>query len=76
LGPVIWKKEIVEYTSEIGGENSSTKTTIIPISIQGASGIKFIGSVESPELLPQNALQWEDSYIGRMGVLVGKNTYI
>lgn len=76
-GPVIWKKEITEYTSEIGGEeDSSTRITITPVSIQGESGIKFIGSVESKDELTQEALLWEDNYIGRIGILVGKNTYI
>jgi hypothetical protein len=56
IGPVIWKKEVTEYTAEIGGEDSNIKTTITPVAIQGASGIKFIGTVTSESDLPTEAL--------------------
>ena len=76
IGPVIWKKEVTEYTAKIGGEDSNIKTTITPVAIQGASGIKFIGTVTSESDLPTEALVWNEEYIGRMGMLVGADTYI
>lgn len=76
IGPVIWKKEVTEYTAKIGGKDSNIKTTITPVAIQGASGIKFIGTVTSESDLPTEALVWDEEYIGRMGMLVGADTYI
>lgn len=79
IGPVIWKKEVTEYTAKIGGgegEDSNIKTIITPVAIQGASGIKFIGTVTSESDLPTEALVWNEEYIGRMGMLVGADTYI
>lgn len=73
-GPVVWKREITTFNRQVDG--SYTKVVISPTAIQGPSGIRIAGKVNNLEELASVSVSGATSDRGKLGYIVGKETYV
>ena len=68
---VVWIQRIETFSD---GESKSPIQ--YPIGLRGPAGIQFIASVESENDLSSISLDYDNNYIGKLGVRVGQNVYV
>jgi hypothetical protein len=54
----------------------TVRTIEYPIGLKGPAGIQFIGSVESESELSSISPNYDNDYIGKLGVRAGQDVYI
>lgn len=69
-GIVIWKKEITTFSDD------TTKEVVCPMSIQGEPGIQYVGKFESKEELSGITMEYDNTFIGKIGVIINGETYV
>lgn len=83
IKPNTWDNEYPKNTTDIVWiqrneklSDYTVKTIEYPIGLRGPAGIQFIGSVESESDLLSISPNYDNDYIGKLGVRVGQDVYI